>query len=152
MSQSRENVQTDRSMDRRMDGRTDGQTEGQTDPILQDPSGRGQGYNYQMKTVSFNYSESHEGKSRSVIIGSIFKCSFTRGMLKSQKAARNIDGTLAVIQNESKQSTKKTDLFTVEKVGWFRKRLANLREYCKIGPIMTLHFFTFNGHKIIHKI
>ena len=74
--------------------------------------------NYQVKSVSFNYFKSHEGKSCSDSIGSIVKCSFTRGMLKSQQAVCNIDDILAVIQNESKKSTKKFDFFIVEKVGW----------------------------------
>ena len=60
--------------------------------------------NYQVKSVSFNYFEFHEGKSCSDSIGSIVKCSFTRGMLKSQQAVCNIDDILAVIQNESNNS------------------------------------------------
>ena len=105
--------------------------------------------NYQVKSVSFNYFESHEGKSCSDSIGSIVKCLFTRGMLKSQQAVSNIDDILAVIQNESKQFTKKFDFFIVEKVGWFQKRLANSRESCKIDGIMALHSLKFDGHKII---
>ena len=53
--------------------------------------------NYQVKSVSFNYFEFHEGKNCSDSIGSIVKCSFTRGMLKSQQAVCNIDDILAVI-------------------------------------------------------
>ena len=58
--------------------------------------------------------------------------SFTRGILKSRQAVCNMDGIMAVIQSESKQSIKKIDFFIVEKVGWFQKRLANSREHCKI--------------------
>ena len=86
--------------------------------------------NYQVKSVSFNYFESHEG------------------MLKSQQAVCNINDILAVIQNESKQSTTKFDFFVVEKVGWFQKRLANSRKYCKIDVIMGLQSLKFDGHKI----
>ena len=53
--------------------------------------------NYQVKSVSFNYFESQEGKSCSDGIGSIVKYLFTRGMLKSQQAVCNIDDILAVI-------------------------------------------------------
>ena len=70
-------------------------------------------------------------------------------MLKSQQAVCNIDDILAVIQNEAKQSTKKFDFFIVGKVGWFQKRLANSREYCKIDGIMGLHSLKFDGHKIV---
>ena len=66
-------------------------------------------------------------KSCSVSIGSVVKCSFTRGMLKSQHSVCNIYDILAVIQNESKQSTKKFDFFIVKKVGWFQKRQASSR-------------------------
>ena len=83
--------------------------------------------NSQVKIESFSYFESHEGKSCSDSIGSIVKFSFTRGMLKSQQAVCNIDNILAVIQNESKQSTSKFDFFIVKKFGWFQKRLANSR-------------------------
>ena len=48
-------------------------------------------------------------------------------MLKSQQAVCNTDDILAVIQNESKEYTKKFDFFIVEKVGWFQKKLANSR-------------------------
>ena len=58
--------------------------------------------NYQVKNVSFNYFESHEGKSCSDSIGLIVKYSFTRGMVKSQQAVCNIDDMPAFIQNESK--------------------------------------------------
>ena len=70
-------------------------------------------------------------------------------MLKPQQAVCNIDDILAVIQNESKQFTKKFDFFIVEKVRWFQKRLANSREYCKIDGIMALHFLKFDGHMIV---
>ena len=56
---------------------------------------------------------------------------------------------LAVIQNESKQSTNKFDFFIVEKVGLFQKILANSRQYCKIDGIMVLHSSKFDGHKIV---
>ena len=58
--------------------------------------------NYQVKSVSFNYFEFHEGKSCSDSIGSIVRCSFTRSMLKSQQAVCNIDDTLAAGLEELK--------------------------------------------------
>ena len=70
-------------------------------------------------------------------------------MLKSQQAVCNIDDILAVIQNESKQSTKKFDFFIVEKVGWFHKRFANSSEYCEIDGIMALYSLKFDVHKIV---
>ena len=66
-------------------------------------------------------------KSCSDSIGSIGKCSFIRGMLQSQHSVCNIYDILAVIQNESKQSTKKYDFFIVKKVGSFQKRQASSR-------------------------
>ena len=102
--------------------------------------------NYQVKSVWFNYFEFHEGKICSDSIGSIANCSFTRGMLKSQQVVCNIDDILAVIQNESKQSTKKLWFFILEKVRWFQKRLVHSREYCKIDGIMALHSLKFDGH------
>ena len=52
--------------------------------------------NYQRKSVSFNYFESHEGIGSSNSIGSVVKCSFTRGILKSQQSVCNIDNILTV--------------------------------------------------------
>ena len=76
--------------------------------------------NYQVKSASFSYFESHEGKSYADSIRSIVKCSFTRGILQSQQAVCNINDILAVIQNKPKQSTKKFDFFIVEKLDGFR--------------------------------
>ena len=92
-----------------------------------------------MQKVSFNYFESHEGKSCSDSIGSIVNSSFTKGMLTSQEVVCNIDDILAVVQNESKQSTKEFDFCIVDKVGWFQKKLAHSREYCQIDGIIVLH-------------
>ena len=76
--------------------------------------------NYHVKSASFSYFESHEGKSYSDSIRSIVKCSFSRGILQSQQAVCNINDILAVIQNKPKQSTQIFDFFIVEKLDGFR--------------------------------
>ena len=81
-----------------------------------------------LKNVSFNYFESHEGKSCFDSIGSIVKCSFTIGMLKSQQAVCNIDGIPAVIQNEPKQFTKKFDFFHIGKSWMVLEEVSKLKE------------------------
>ena len=92
--------------------------------------------NYQVKSVSFIYFESHDGKCCSDIIGSIVKHSFTRGMLESQHAVCNIDDMLAVIQNKSKQTTKKFHFYIVEKAGCNKLKV--------ILQIRWHHGFTFS--------
>ena len=92
--------------------------------------------NYQVKSVSFIYFESHDGKCCSDSIGSIVKHSFTRGMLESQHAVCNIDDMLAVIQNKSKQTTKKFHFYIVEKAGCNKLKV--------ILQIRWHHGFTFS--------
>ena len=57
-----------------------------------------------IKTVTFNFFESHEGKSTSDSIGSIVKCAFIRGMLKNEQGVSNIDDILNVVTSETKPS------------------------------------------------
>ena len=92
-----------------------------------------------MDYVTFNFFESHEGKNTSDSIGSIVKCSYIRGMLKSDQAVCNVDDVLNIILSETKSSTKKFDHFVVEKFGRFQKKTADSREYCKVTGIMSLH-------------
>ena len=103
----------------------------------------------QVKSASFNFFDSNEGKSCSDSITSIVICLFTSGTLKSQQAIYYIDDILVVIQNVFQQSTKEFDFPMVEKVGWFQKSLPNPREHCKIDVIMALHTLKFDSHKIV---
>ena len=97
--------------------------------------------NYQVKSVSFIYFESHDSKCCSDSIGSIVKHSFTRGMLESQEAVCNFDDILAVIQNKSKQSTKKFHFCNSGKSWMVSEETSKLKV---ILQIRWHHGFTFS--------
>ena len=101
-----------------------------------------------LKSASFNFFESHEGKSISDSIGSIVKCAFVRGMMQNQEGVQNIDDILNLINTHVSSSTKKFEFFIVEKFLRFQKRTANSREYCSIPGIMTFHSLKLHSGKI----
>ena len=93
--------------------------------------------------------ESHEGKDASDSTGSIVKCAFIRGMLKSEQCITGIDDILSVIASEIKSKTKKFEFFVVEKFERFLKKTHKLHNYCKVPGIMGLHILKLCGDKIV---
>ena len=75
----------------------------------------------QVKSASFNFFDSNEGKSCSDSITSIVICLFTSGTLKSQQAICYIDDILVVIQNVFQQSTKDLIFLWLKKLDGFRR-------------------------------
>ena len=103
---------------------------------------------FQVTDTTFNFFESHEGKSCSDSIGSIVKCAFMRGILKKRAPVQSVDGILSIILEEAKPSTEKFTSFIVEKFGWFKKKLPTSRNYCKVKGIMGLHSLKLHDGKI----
>ena len=104
---------------------------------------------FQINNATFNFFESHEGKSTSDSIGSIVKCAFIRGVLKYEQGILCVNDVLNVINSETKPSTKKFDFFVVEEFKRFQKRTIKSREYCKIPGIMSLHSLKLDEDKIV---
>ena len=69
---------------------------------------------FDITSASFNFFESHEGKSISDSIGSIVKCAFIRGAMKCEQGIKNLEDVHHVITGAIKPSTKKFEFFTVE--------------------------------------
>ena len=69
---------------------------------------------FNLENVCFNFFESHEGKNTSDSIGSIVKCAFLRGMLKSDQGKENIDDILSIMKSELKPSTEKFSFFLLK--------------------------------------
>ena len=91
---------------------------------------------FNIKNATFNFFESHEGKSTSDTIGSIIKCAFIRATFKSEQGITDIDDILGLINSGIKPSTKKFDFFIAEKFGRFPKKTSNSRNFCKVPGIM----------------
>ena len=96
---------------------------------------------FNLNGVSFNFFESHEGKSVSDSIGSIVKCAFIRGMMKSEGGVQDLNDIHELIESQIKDKTEKFDFFVVEKFGSFKKKSSKSRSYCKVTGIMALHSF-----------
>ena len=103
---------------------------------------------FNIKNATFNFFESHEGKSTSDTIGSIVKCAFIRATFKSEQGITDIDDILGLINSEIKPSTKKFDFVIAEKFGRFPKKTSNSRNFCKVPGIMGLYSFKLCGDKI----
>ena len=103
---------------------------------------------FNIKNATFNFFESHEGKSTSDTIGSIVKCAFIRATFKSEQGITDIDDILGLINSEIKPSTKKFNFFIAEKFGQFPKETSNSHNFCKVPGIMGLHSFKLCGDEI----
>ena len=61
---------------------------------------------FEIESATFNFFESHKGKSTSDSIGSIVKCACTCCVLKYEQGITGIDDTLHIINSETKPSPK----------------------------------------------
>ena len=59
-----------------------------------------------LTTISYDRFEANEGKSISDTLGSISKCAFQRGIVKSDEGIRDLDEVIELIKSELNVSTK----------------------------------------------
>ena len=95
---------------------------------------------FDVKRVSSNFFESHEGKSISDSIGSIVKCVFIREMLKNEQGVSGVDDILSVITSETKPSTKKWIFSLVRNLVASRKKV---RSPENIAKFLVLRGYTY---------
>ena len=100
-----------------------------------------------LTSISYDRFEANEGKSVSDTLGSISKCAFQRGIVKSNEGVEDLSEVITLIKSELNVSTKKFSFFEVVSFD-FIDRLTK-RPHLAIPDVSKLHSVSLNGTKVI---
>ena len=93
-----------------------------------------------LKRITYAYYEANEGKNISDTIGSIVKCAFLRGQLKTgDHGVHSAREVVDIVRGELQDSTKKFDFFVVREVPPLQRVPANKRIKYTYRGIMLKH-------------
>ena len=100
-----------------------------------------------LSSISYDRFEAHEGKSVSDTLGSISKCAFQRGIVKSDEGIADLSEVIELIKSELNVSTKKFLFFEVVSFDFIER--STERAHLAIPLISKLHSAALNGTKVI---
>ena len=100
-----------------------------------------------LTSISYDRFEANEGKSVSDTLGSISKCAFQRGIVKSDEGVADLSEVIELIKSELNVSTKKFSFFEVVPFD-FIERLTK-RPHLTIPDVSKLHSISLNGTQVI---
>lgn len=100
-----------------------------------------------LASISYDRFEANEGKSVSDTLGSISKCAFQRGIVKSDEGIADLSEIIELIKSELNVSTKKFSFFEVVPFDFIER--STKRPHLAIPLISKLHSASVNGTKAI---